>query len=66
MPCAHSHWSLLPAADQRFFELQDLGMGSGAQIAKAQALQLRGHCGHMATECESQKMTAAVRAFLAQ
>ncbi len=37
-----------------------------AARAHAQVLQLTGNCGHMATGCESQKMTAAVRAFLAQ
>jgi homoserine O-acetyltransferase len=37
-----------------------------AKRAKAQVLELTGNCGHMATGCESQKMTAAVRAFLVQ
>ena len=37
-----------------------------AKRAQAQVLELTGNCGHMATGCESQKMTAAVRAFLAQ
>jgi homoserine O-acetyltransferase len=37
-----------------------------AKRAKAQMLELTGNCGHMATGCESQKMTAAVRAFLVQ
>lgn len=37
-----------------------------ATSAKAQVLQLTGNCGHMATDCESRTMTAAVRAFLAQ
>jgi homoserine O-acetyltransferase len=39
---------------------------SFAKQVKAQVLQLAGNCGHMATGCESQKMTAAVRAFLTQ
>jgi homoserine O-acetyltransferase/O-succinyltransferase len=37
-----------------------------AEGAKAEVLKLTGNCGHMATSCESAKMTAAVRAFLAQ
>jgi homoserine O-acetyltransferase len=37
-----------------------------AKTAKAQVLQLTGNCGHMATGCESEKMTPAVRAFLAE
>ena len=37
-----------------------------AEGAKATVLKLTGNCGHMATGCESAKMNAAVRAFLAQ
>ena len=37
-----------------------------AEGAKAQVLKLTGNCGHMATDCESAKMNAAVRAFLTQ
>jgi len=37
-----------------------------AEGAKASVLKLTGNCGHMATGCESAKMNAAVRAFLAQ
>lgn len=37
-----------------------------AEGAKATILKLTGNCGHMATGCESAKMNAAVRAFLAQ
>ena len=37
-----------------------------AEGAKAAVLKLTGNCGHMATGCESPKMTPAVRAFLAQ
>jgi homoserine O-acetyltransferase len=37
-----------------------------AAWAKADVLKLTGNCGHMATGCESAKLTPAVRAFLAQ
>jgi homoserine O-acetyltransferase len=37
-----------------------------AEGANAEVLKLTGNCGHMATGCESVKMTAAVRAFPAQ
>ena len=37
-----------------------------ADGAKAAVLKLTGNCGHMATGCESAKLNAAVRAFLAQ
>ena len=37
-----------------------------AKRTKVHVLELTGNCGHMATGCESQKMTAAVRAFLVQ
>jgi homoserine O-acetyltransferase len=37
-----------------------------AEGAHAEVLKLTGNCGHMATSCESAKLTAAVRAFLAQ
>lgn len=37
-----------------------------AEGAKAEVLKLTGNCGHMATNCESAKLTPAVRAFLAQ
>ena len=62
---------LLPATEQQFFELKNLRLSSGAELefatrAHAQVLQLAGNCGHMATGGESQKMTAAVRAFMAQ
>ena len=39
---------------------------SFAEDAKAQVLKLTGNCGHMATGCESARLTPAVRAFLAQ
>jgi homoserine O-acetyltransferase len=37
-----------------------------AEGAQATVLKLTGNCGHMATGCESAKMNAAVRTFLAQ
>ena len=37
-----------------------------AKLARARLLELNGNCGHMATGCESIKMTPAVRAFLVQ